>query len=454
MDRITYIPGALPPFPPRAFNPASISPGRPPRTPCCGQRGEGERERERERDRDRDREREKDREKEREREHREREREREHREREQMVATSEYMRAGRCPRRRWLRQARGTARRPTPWQSKDKGPPTKLRIEQELRAHGKTIITAANFIDVIITRQIASDKESHERGSQSSDSSSSLSSSRYEAPGSGAIEVISPAGSPALDRQAGPFPPEKPAQTAGTKAPPALTVSGTSRPAPSSPSQAEAYGQVPKTHRVMTLADHISHIITQDFAMNQDAPQASPATSSPGTFQSSAPSALSRAKMPSRYSPESQGPPPPPHAPHHPRASSRVSPENASDKPRARPGKSPDRGGPMESYEPISPPQSYPGLDKQEAMLQQAQRREAEHTEQSVISVDAEDIIKSLYIFGRTKKLSQADLEMYQKQVECLGLPEPSFKYDQKQDICPDEEKPAEEVKATNSESA
>ncbi|KAJ8275774.1 hypothetical protein COCON_G00075260 [Conger conger] len=86
--------------------------------------------------------------------------------------------------------------------------------------------------------------------------------------------------------------------------------------------------------------------------------------------------------MPSRYSPESQGPPPPPHAPHHPRASSRVSPENASDKPRARPGKSPDRGGPMESYEPISPPQSYPGLDKQEAMLQQAQRREAEHTEQ------------------------------------------------------------------------
>lgn len=57
---------------------------------------------------------------------------------------------------------------------KDKGPQTsKSRIEEELRTHGKTTITAASFIDVIITRQIASDKDSRERGSQSSDSSSS-----------------------------------------------------------------------------------------------------------------------------------------------------------------------------------------------------------------------------------------------------------------------------------------
>lgn len=56
---------------------------------------------------------------------------------------------------------------------KEKGPQTKSRIEEELRAHGKTTITAASFIDVIITRQIASDKDSRERGSQSSDSSSS-----------------------------------------------------------------------------------------------------------------------------------------------------------------------------------------------------------------------------------------------------------------------------------------
>lgn len=57
--------------------------------------------------------------------------------------------------------------------SKEKAPPTKSRMEEELRTHGKTTITAANFIDVIITRQIAPDKDSRERGSQSSDSSSS-----------------------------------------------------------------------------------------------------------------------------------------------------------------------------------------------------------------------------------------------------------------------------------------
>lgn len=56
---------------------------------------------------------------------------------------------------------------------KDKGPPSISKYEEELRTRGKTTITAANFIDVIITRQIASDKDSRDRGSQSSDSSSS-----------------------------------------------------------------------------------------------------------------------------------------------------------------------------------------------------------------------------------------------------------------------------------------
>lgn len=56
---------------------------------------------------------------------------------------------------------------------KDKAPPTKSRIEEELRTLGKTTITAASFIDVIITRQIASEKDSRERGSQSSNSTGS-----------------------------------------------------------------------------------------------------------------------------------------------------------------------------------------------------------------------------------------------------------------------------------------
>lgn len=44
-----------------------------------------------------------------------------------------------------------------------------------------------------------------------------------------------------------------------------------------------------------------------------------------------------------------------------------------------RPGKSPERGSrQMESYEPISPPQNYQGMDKQETGVPSSQRREAE----------------------------------------------------------------------------
>uniref|UniRef100_A0A665TDM6 Nuclear receptor corepressor 1 n=1 Tax=Echeneis naucrates TaxID=173247 RepID=A0A665TDM6_ECHNA len=258
---------------------------------------------------------------------------------------------------------------------KDKGPQTsKSRIEEELRTRGKTTITAASFIDVIITRQIASDKDSRERGSQSSDSSSSLSSSRYDNTGGGAIEVISPANSPVQLQQDKPEDGQQ--QAAGMRAYDMSRYRPSGEPPQPPSSQADSYTQVPKTHRVMTLADHISHIITQDFARNQDPP---PVSSSAATFQSMVPpvSSSGRAKVPSRYSPENQV-----QALHHQRPSSRVSPENAPDKPRARPGKSPERGSrPMENYEPISPPQSYQGLDKQEAGGPQPQRREADNTE-------------------------------------------------------------------------
>ncbi|XP_051903662.1 nuclear receptor corepressor 1 isoform X1 [Hippocampus zosterae] len=262
---------------------------------------------------------------------------------------------------------------------KDKGPQTsKSRIEEELRTHGKTTITTGNFIDFIITRKIASEKDSRERSSQSSDSTSSLSSNRYDNTGGGAIEVISPASSPVHSQQ------EKMDEGQQTAA--GMRVYDLSRyrpladpPQPSSQhppsSQADSYSQIPKTHRVMTLADHISHIITQDFARNQDAVSSSAST----TFQSTMPpvSSSNRAKVPSRYSPENQIQPP-----HHHRPPSRVSPENTTDKPRSRPGKSPERGGrQMENYEPISPPQSYQGLEKQETGGPAPQRREAENSE-------------------------------------------------------------------------
>ncbi|XP_036924776.1 nuclear receptor corepressor 1 isoform X2 [Sturnira hondurensis] len=266
---------------------------------------------------------------------------------------------------------------------KDKGPPPKSRYEEELRTRGKTTITAANFIDVIITRQIASDKDARERGSQSSDSSSSLSSHRYETP-SDAIEVISPASSPAPPQEKlQPYQPEvvkaNQAETEATR-----QYEGPShhyRPQQESPSpqqqlppssQAEGVGQVPRTHRLITLADHICQIITQDFARNQvsSQPPQQPPTS---TFQNS-PSALVstpvRTKTSNHYSPESQS-----QSVHHQRPGSRVSPENLMDKSRGRPGKSPERSHiSSEPYEPISPPQVPVVHEKQDSLLLLSQR--------------------------------------------------------------------------------
>ncbi|XP_057676397.1 nuclear receptor corepressor 1 isoform X4 [Corythoichthys intestinalis] len=264
---------------------------------------------------------------------------------------------------------------------KDKGPQTsKSRIEEELRTRGKTTMVLSNFIDVLITQQIAPEKDSRERSAQSADSSSSLSSNRYDNTGGGAIEVISPASSPVHSQQEKVD--EGQQMAAGMRAYDMSRYRPSTEPAqPSSQqppsSQAEGYSQIPKTHRVMTLADHISHIITQDFARNQEPPTVS--SSASATFQNTMPpvSSSSRAKVPSRYSPENQI-----QAPHHHRPPSRVSPENAADKPRSRPAKSPERGGrQMENYEPISPPQSYQGMEKQETGGAVTQRREVDNSE-------------------------------------------------------------------------
>ncbi|XP_045680293.1 nuclear receptor corepressor 1 isoform X7 [Phyllostomus hastatus] len=263
---------------------------------------------------------------------------------------------------------------------KDKGPPPKSRYEEELRTRGKTTITAANFIDVIITRQIASDKDARERGSQSSDSSSSLSSHRYET-SSDAIEVISPASSPAPPQEKlQPYQPEvvkaNQAETEATR-----QYEGSShhyRPQQESPSpqqqlppssQAEGVGQVPRTHRLITLADHICQIITQDFARNQvsSQPPQQPPTS---TFQNSPSATPVRTKTSNHYSPESQS-----QSVHHQRPGSRVSPENLTDKSRGRPGKSPERSHvSSEPYEPISPPQVPVVHEKQDSLLLLSQR--------------------------------------------------------------------------------
>uniref|UniRef100_G3UL04 Nuclear receptor corepressor 1 n=1 Tax=Loxodonta africana TaxID=9785 RepID=G3UL04_LOXAF len=270
---------------------------------------------------------------------------------------------------------------------KDKGPPPKSRYEEELRTRGKTTITAANFIDVIITRQIASDKDARERGSQSSDSSSSLSSHRYETPND-AIEVISPASSPAPPQEKLQAYQAEVVKTSPAETDPSRQYEGPLhhyRPQQESPppqqqlpssSPAEGAGQVPRTHRLITLADHICQIITQ-IRLPHSPPQQPPAS----TFQN-APSALVsapvRAKTSNRYSPDSQS-----QSVHHQRPGSRLSPENLVDKSRgSRPGKSPERSHvSSETYEPISPPQVPVVHEKQDSMLLLSQRG-AESTEQ------------------------------------------------------------------------
>ncbi|XP_060538230.1 nuclear receptor corepressor 1-like isoform X1 [Pantherophis guttatus] len=275
---------------------------------------------------------------------------------------------------------------------KDKGPPSISKYEEELRTRGKTTITAANFIDVIITRQIASDKDARDRGSQSSDSSGSLSSSshRYE-PSRDAIEVISPANSPVpAQEKMSPYQQEPPKMNPGERDC-GRQYEGSShpyRPAQDSPSPqqlpSQQQPQAPpapqtapppvQTHRVITLADHICQIITQDFARSQASNQPSLPTPT-STFQTSALTSVTttnRAKASNRYSPDIQV-----QAAPHQRPGSRMSPENLSEKSRGRLGKSPERSHvSSESYEPISPPQAPAAHEKQDNFLLLSQRPE------------------------------------------------------------------------------
>ncbi|XP_060704160.1 nuclear receptor corepressor 1 isoform X11 [Hemiscyllium ocellatum] len=292
--------------------------------------------------------------------------------------------------------AKGQGQSNYPESIKDKAPPPKSRYEEELRTRGKTTITAANFIDVIITRQIASDKDSRERGSHSSDSSSSVSSHRYDMPSVDAIEVISPANSPVQSQEkAEPVQQEthKPSQgdgepnTRGFDVPMSryrmMQKSPSPQQQPPSSQPDSVYSSVPnpqvsKTHKLITLADHIHHIITQDFARNQpNSPSSQPPVS---TFQTS-PVLSNRGKGSTHYSTDSQ--PQTTQTALLQRPPSRVSPENPTEKGRARPGKSPERSHvSSEPYEPISPPQAPANLEKQESVVQPPQRREAEPTEQ------------------------------------------------------------------------
>ncbi|XP_034502788.1 nuclear receptor corepressor 1 isoform X14 [Ailuropoda melanoleuca] len=374
MDRITYIPGTQITFPPRPYNSASMSPGH---STHLAAAASAEREREREKER----------------------------ERIAAAASSDlYLRPGseqpsrpgshgyvRSPSPSVRAQETMLQQRPSVFQGTNGtsvitplDPSAQLRI-MPLPAGGPSISqglpasrysTAADALAALVDAAASAPQMEVSKTKE-------ISSHRYEAPGD-AIEVISPAGSPAP-------PPEKlqayqPEVVKAAQADSEATRQYEGplhhyRPQqePLSPqqqlpasSQADAVGQVPRTHRLITLADHICQIITQDFARNQVStqPPQQPPTSA---FQNSPSAVVStpvRTKTSNRYSPESQS-----QSVHHQRPGSRVSPENLVDKSRGRPGKSPERSHvPSESYEPISPPQVPVVHEKQDSMLLLSQR--------------------------------------------------------------------------------
>ncbi|XP_061459047.1 nuclear receptor corepressor 2 isoform X2 [Rhineura floridana] len=151
--------------------------------------------------------------------------------------------------------------------------------EQELRALGKTTMTAASFIDVIIMRQISCDKGKRERSSLNNDANSDGFHGSYSPDG---IEAISPVNSPNTLHEKG----TKLSQDSekgcggehdlrskqpGTLKPSAAEISHIQQLHPfpedrQSPGQPFQGSQNAKGHqRVVTLAQHISEVITQDY---------------------------------------------------------------------------------------------------------------------------------------------------------------------------------------------
>nr|XP_009944081.1 PREDICTED: nuclear receptor corepressor 1 isoform X2 [Opisthocomus hoazin] len=381
MERITYIPGTQLTFPPRPYNPASLSPGHPTHL-AASAAASAEREREREREKERE------------------------RERVTLSFAELYLRPGteqpgrpgshgyvRSPSPSVRTQENILQQRPSIFQGTNGtsvitplDPAAQLRIMQ-LTPGAPSITqglpasrynTAADALAALVDAAASAPQMEVAKAKE-------ISSQRYEAPGD-AIEVISPANSPVpTQEKLQPYQQETPKPSQAESDPSRQYEGPIHRyrtqqepPSPQQPpppsSQAEGMAHVPRTHRLITLADHICQIITQDFARNQAASQA-PLQPPTTTFQNSTPAPTpvsTRAKTSNRYSPESQS-----QSVHHQRPGARVSPENLSDKSRGRPGKSPERSHvSSEPYEPISPPQVPVVHEKQESVLLLSQRTE------------------------------------------------------------------------------
>ncbi|XP_021113299.1 nuclear receptor corepressor 2 isoform X3 [Heterocephalus glaber] len=230
----------------------------------------------------------------------------------------------------------------------------------ELRSLGKTTLTAATFIDAIIMRQIAHDKGPREGGSRASGSPRH----GYHGYSPEGVEPISPVSSPSLTHDKG-LPkhleeidrghPEgelrhkqpAPGKLGGEAAHlPHLRPLPESQPA-SSPLLQTAPG-VKGHQRVVTLAQHISEVITQDYTRHHPqqlgTPLPAPLYSFPGA---------SCPVLDLRRPPSDLYLPPPEHS-----TPAQGSPHSEGGKRSPEPSKTSVLGGGEDGIEPVSPPES------------------------------------------------------------------------------------------------
>ncbi|XP_057602308.1 nuclear receptor corepressor 2 isoform X8 [Hippopotamus amphibius kiboko] len=233
--------------------------------------------------------------------------------------------------------------------------------ELELRSLGKTTLTAATFIDAIIMRQIAHDKGPREGGSLANDSPrDGYHGGSYSPDG---VEPVSPVSSPSLTRDKGLPKHLEELDKSHVEGDPRHTQPGPGklsgeaahlphlRPLPESqPSSSPLLQTTPgvKGHqRVVTLAQHISEVITQDYTRHHpqqlSAPLPAPLYSFPGA---------SCPVLDLRRPPSDLYLPPPDHG-----APARGSPHSEGGKRSPEPSKTSALGSSEDGIEPVSPPE-------------------------------------------------------------------------------------------------
>ncbi|XP_013359088.1 PREDICTED: nuclear receptor corepressor 2 isoform X6 [Chinchilla lanigera] len=231
--------------------------------------------------------------------------------------------------------------------------------ELELRSLGKTTLTAATFIDAIIMRQIAHDKGPREGGSRADDSPRH----GYHGYSPEGVEAVSPVSSPSLTHDKG-LPKHLEELDKGHlegelrhKQPGSGKLGGEATHLPhlrqlpeSQPASSPLLQTAPgvKGHqRVVTLAQHISEVITQDYTRHHPqqlgAPLPAPLYSFPGA---------SCPVLDLRRPPSDLYLPPPEHG-----TPARGSPHSEGGKRSPEPSKALVLGG-EDGIEPVSPPES------------------------------------------------------------------------------------------------